>query len=369
MATIEPYTEAHEGAVGEFNQRLARGGSAFTFSRTALMDWLPRVDGRRTYMEAFLALERGVVRGGYCIKHQPFALLGAMRDDVCNLQLPLSEGSVDPAYAGISLQLLATAVRKHPLLYALGMGGIGAPLPATLQKMGWTARLVPFFFRVARGGAFLRNIRVLRTTPARRLVLDLAARTGLASAAFRPLHAVLTRPAGPRAEVAVVQRFDGWADTIFERALPAYSMLARRDADELNLLYAADDQRPIRLRVSRGGRDLGWAVVFDTQMTKHKQFGAMRLGSIVDGLALPGEEPAVVRAATRHLGARGVDVIISNQSHSAWRAALKRAGYLQGPSNYGFAISKALAAALAPLDVHGETVHMTRGDGDGPIHI
>ena len=68
-------------------------------------------------------------------------------------------------------------------------------------------------------------------------------------------------------------------------------------------------------------------------------------------------------------GCRRHDNPQRNQSHRAWREALRRCGYLTGPSNYGFAASRALAAALEPWSMHGELIHMTRGDGDGPIHI
>lgn len=366
---IVPYGSDHEPLVVAFNERLERGGCAFKFPTSHVHKWLPPVGDRATFMEGFVAFEGGAVRGGFLAKHQPFALRGELRGDVHNLQLPLSEGTVDPAFNRVGVQILATAVRKFPLLYALGMGGLTAPLPTTLAAMGWTMKLVPFYFRVVKPSAFLRNIRALRTTVARRLAFDLAAATGLGTLAIRPIHAALTRPQlfGPRTEV--VPRFESWADGIWERALGDYSLIAQRDAAELNVLYAESDRRPIRLRVSRGGKDVGWAVVFDTQLRDHKQFGDMRLGSLVDCLALPGEEASVVRAATRLLRKRGVDLIISNQGHAVWGDALRRHGFLSGPSNYGFAVSKALAAALAPWEAHESRIHMTRGDGDGPIHI
>jgi hypothetical protein len=229
--------------------------------------------------------------------------------------------------------------------------------------------LVPFFFHVVKPRLFLKEIRVLRTTPSLRLALDLAAATGLGAIAIRSWQAALSRPSFRPTRTEVVARFEAWADAIWERGLPSYSLIALRDASELNLLYAATDRRPIRLRVSESGRDLGWAVVFDTQMTNHRQFGAMRLGSIVDCLALPGEEEAVMRAATHHLRRLDVDVIVSNQSHRAWRHALRRCGYLRGRSTYGFVASPALIAALDPWPMQRELIHMSRGDGDGPIHI
>ena len=84
-------------------------------------------------------------------------------------------------------------------------------------------------------------------------------------------------------------------------------------------------------------------------MQDHKQFGDMRVGTIVDCLAPPADAPAVMRAAAALLEARGVDLIISNQLHAAWSNALVHAGFLRGPSNYLLALSPAFAALAAGI--------------------
>jgi hypothetical protein len=66
---------------------------------------------------------------------------------------------------------------------------------------------------------------------------------------------------------------------------------------------------------------------------------------------------------------RGVDLIVSNHLHHAWTKALADAGYLRGPSNFLFVVSPALAALLDPFEASADQMHMTRGDGDGPIHL
>jgi hypothetical protein len=107
--------------------------------------------------------------------------------------------------------------------------------------------------------------------------------------------------------------------------------------------------------------------VLDTQMRDHKQFGNLRVGSIVDGLAAGGAVGDVVHKATAVLEKQGVDLVISNQLHAEWSAPLLEAGFRKGPSNFLLALSPALAglAAGAP-----ETAfHFNRGDGDGPIHL
>src|SRR5678815_6030997 len=74
-------------------------------------------------------------------------------------------------------------------------------------------------------------------------------------------------------------------------------------------------------------------------------------------------------AAAAALQERGVDLIVSNQSHAAWAAALAGCGFGTGPSNFIFAASKKLAALLDPWSAHVGRIHLTRGDGDGPIHL
>jgi hypothetical protein len=95
----------------------------------------------------------------------------------------------------------------------------------------------------------------------------------------------------------------------------------------------------------------------------------MRVGTLVDCFAVPRGEPEVVAAALDHLRAGGADVIVSNQSHRGWGRALTEAGFLRGPSNFIFAAAPALAARLQPFAATCETVHLTRGDGDGPINL
>ncbi len=125
----------------------------------------------------------------------------------------------------------------------------------------------------------------------------------------------------------------------------------------------------LRYKVARGSAVLGWLVLLDTSMRQNKYFGNLRVGSIVDCLALPEHAFEVTHAATRLLEQRGVDLIVSNQSHAAWSTALRRAGFLAGPSNFIFAASKELAEVLRPFDVTMPETHINRGDGDGPIHL
>jgi hypothetical protein len=91
----------------------------------------------------------------------------------------------------------------------------------------------------------------------------------------------------------------------------------------------------------------------------------MKVGSIVDCWSAPDHAAAVVRAAVQTLEGRGMDLIVSNQSHAAWCRAFESAGFLQGESNFIFAASKKLSELLRPFEETKSRLHFTRADGDG----
>ena len=92
------------------------------------------------------------------------------------------------------------------------------------------------------------------------------------------------------------------------------------------------------------------------------------MGSIIDVLAREGAERPVITAATEYLRGSRADLIISNQSHRAWRGALEHCGFRQGPSNFLFAASPGLWTLLGG-EAAIDRVHLLRADGDGPIHL
>ena len=166
-----------------------------------------------------------------------------------------------------------------------------------------------------------------------------------------------------------VDDFSTWADDLWRQCRNHYGVSAVRDAETLRLTYPKDDERFIRLKVSERSRLVGWAVLLDTHLSRHRQFGNMRLGSIVSALASPADAPLVIHAATALLELRGVDLIVSNQAHAAWCRGLRRAGFLRGPSNFIFASSPQLTARLRQAGVPNHALHLNRGDGDGPINL
>ena len=148
------------------------------------------------------------------------------------------------------------------------------------------------------------------------------------------------------------------------------AVLATRDGATMNALLAPGRWPPAhKLRVVRDGRTLGWAAVMDTSMRDDERFGSLRVGSVVDALADPEDAEAVVGAAFRFLRARGVDLVVSNQSHPAWIAGFEAHGFQAIPDRRVFASSPELAKALEPWDEVRRGLHLTNLDGHGPLAL
>ena len=318
----------HGEALAQFNERLKAGGERVQFPVSPVPVWLPPGPGRSIYREHFLALdEDGTVHGAYILKHQDFKI-GEKTASVGNLQLPISEGAVNRDYANLAGRFLLDARGRTPLLYCLGMGGRDAALARLFAAAGWTMFAVPFFFRVNHPFPFLRKLTLLRSSLARRLALDLLAFSGLGWLGVKAIQRARRRRVAPTPNLTVepVDEWDAWADALWAACSGEYGMIAIRSAEILRILYPDGDARFLRLRIREEGKPIGWSVVLDTQMAGHRQFGSLRVGSFVDGLASAADAAKVVRASTRYLEQRGVDLAVSNQSHAGWWRGLRRGG-------------------------------------------
>jgi hypothetical protein len=368
---IKPFTDEHIPAVREFNKRIEAGGISLRFPESPIPLWLPYRNSIPVYQECFVALEGGTVRGAYIVKRQAFSCNGELTM-IADYQLPISEGIVDSRYALVGLSILTDALKRQPLLFVLGMGGYQEQLAQMLKTMKWSLVSCPFYFKVNHPFRFLREIVFLRhKRRAMRMILDALAFSGLGWMVIKSLQLVkrLTRRASADLACEEVPTFSSWADEIWKRSKGRYAMIAVRDAVVLNTLYPSGNERFRRIKVRRRGEVIGWAVALTTKMKEHNYFGDMQVGSVVDCLALPGEEHPVIATVTRHIEGLGVDVVITNQLHSSWCGAFAKNGYLFGPSNFIFAVSQEVAKKLHPFHLRASQVHMTRGDGDGPIHL
>lgn len=369
---IKPFTKGLILALKDFNHRLIAGGVGieFQFPESPTPCWLPKLDQRRIYQEFFLAVENTFVRGGYVLKYQDFSFSGEIRS-VGYYHHPISEGLVSKTYVGVGAQMLKSALKAQPLLFALGMRDYDQALPRMLKVMGWDMWSVPFYFRVNNASRFLRQIQPLRKTMPRRLLMDFAAVTGTGWLAFKLLHGfrAARKVIKNSVSVEIVSGFSGWADDLWEECRTRYAMVAVRDSQTLKILYPSTNKKFIGLKFTRSGAVVGWVVLLNTPMRDDRYFGNLRVGSIADCLALPENTASVIREATKVLEEMEVDLIVSNQSHTSWCSALKAAGFQRGPSNFIFAASKKLSELLHPFEARKTQIHLNRGDGDGPIHL
>jgi hypothetical protein len=354
-------------AVRAFNSRLAEAGVDFTFpvSSAGLMQREPGVEA--PFQTAYVMTDGAAVRGGYMLKNEQLFSHGECLS-AGNYQLPLSEGIINRKYALVGVQLIKDALTRQARLYCLGMGSLARPLPRLLHRLGWLVSEVPFLFRIEHASNFTREIRWLRQRPTFRYLLDLSRTTGTLAAlvALSRLRR-RARSSGLPPDVSVLEApsLPEDIDGLFLRVRNDYGLLCDRRMAAMRMKLPSQDARLSRLVLYRSGKLAGWVVLSISRLRSHKQFGDMTLGCIVDGLAAPADVGMLTAAACTHLEAAECDLLVSNQSHPAWISALRRQGFLKGPSNFILALSPELAAcAPAP-----SLLHFTRADGDGPINL
>jgi hypothetical protein len=353
--------------IRQFNSRLAKAGIDFAFpvDSSGLLHENPGVDA--PYQTAYVLSDGSAVRGGYILKHEKI-FAGEQIFPVGNYQLPLSEGIVDRKYAIAGLQLIKDALARESRLYSLGMGSTARPLPRLLAKLGWEVSKVPFLFRIENAGNFTREFQWLRQDVRLRILLDVARNTGTLAgyvALARLRRQALRSRAPTGASFAEVADLPGEIDELFFNVRNDYGLMCDRRAEALRVRLPADDSKLLRMVLRRSGKVAGWVVISISQLRDHKQFGNMKLGCIVDGLAALADVGVLVAAACRRLESARCDLLVSNQTHPAWLKGLRRQGFFLGPSNFILALSPPLAARRAAVSL----VHFNRGDGDGPINL
>jgi hypothetical protein len=229
---------------------------------------------------------------------------------------------------------------------------------------------VPFFFRVVNASRFLRQLRILQSSPARRAIATVAALTGAGKAGvsalqFRGLTGV---PASSGLSIERVDAWGDWVDELWEKCRPGYSFAVSRDLRTVRALYPPGERIRSYL-VRRGGRPEGWIAALNTPVRNHKHFGNLQVATLLDGIGLPSTVPHAIRLASRELAREGADLLVTNQSHEMWQRAFRAAGYLTSNSNYILALSQELAAGIAAQPGGLARAHFTRGDSDGRIHL
>ena len=363
---VRRYRQSDRDAISRLTARLAAGGLPYVVYPEDAGDPGPISE------RLFVATDEEEVHGAVWLKEHRF--LAAGHEVLLGWPKYLvAESLLDARYSGVPRSLIAYCLREQPRLLGLGFGGNDTPMARMLALLKWTGDSVPFMFQVFRAGRALRELAPLRNTAMRRLVADTLRLTGLGQAALSVIAAsrAVRAPRLPRnLQIEVVPSFGAWADELWARCANAYGFLTVRDAPMLAALFPARMPDLVRLRVRLGSADRGWALLVRHDFgvgAADKTFGRLSVGVLGDVLARPEDADAVVMAAMSWFRESQVDLVFSNQSHAAWLGALNRAGFLAGPVNFSFYRSPGAQQLIAAEAVQRLGVHVTRGDGDGPV--
>jgi hypothetical protein len=311
--------------------------------------------------------DAGEVRGGFLLMKQP-AWLNGRPVPVVNYQSPLSEGIRDKRFGLVAMHMLKYVQRQWPHAFVVGMGNADRPLPRLLTAAGWTVRPVPFMFRIVRPSRVLRELGPLQHPSYVRAAATLGAVSGAGWMATELLQCrgALARRRARALQIARIHQWDPWADRLWERVRDLYSFAVVRDCRTLDRLYPLHDGRCIAYVVRNASGVLGWAVCLQTAMRNHVYFGNLTVATVLDALSVPDHARSVISLVSEILAGEGADLIVTNQSHSLLIDGCRRAGFLRGPSNYLLALSKPLADAIGSS---ADRIHVSRGDGDGRVHL
>src|SRR5258707_9081093 len=133
--SIHPFTSEFVDQVKDFNRRLEAGGVSYRSTEEPMVKNFEHGDVA-IRSENFVVRDDAVdqVCGSYTLVHYPFAVRGVPAN-FAYIQIPLSEGTVNPKYGAVGALILRDILRRYPVTFGLGMGGIDNPLPRALKAM------------------------------------------------------------------------------------------------------------------------------------------------------------------------------------------------------------------------------------------
>jgi hypothetical protein len=359
---VEQFAAGHEDAVAAFNTRMERAHAPFLLPARAK----PALTKGAVTIAHYVAVdETGQVRGGMKCQTHP-ARLGDADEQTVNIQAPLSEGIVNPAFTMVGPQLVKYAQRLSPHAFAVGMGKVTHPFAQLLKAMGWMVLPVPFYFRLLRGARCAKHLAPLRSSPARRLAADLAAMTGVANfaPAFAHRAASAAVKSSARFRATPVEKWPQAADAIWHAFATTISFGVLRTTGTLPFFYDGGPRSPRVWALERDGAAEGWFGLLVASMSGNEYFGDLVVATLTDCIGTPEAIRAGVILAAQTARERGADLVITNQQHRLLREACVAAGWRQAPSNYLFAASRSLTNRLQV-----DTLYFTRRDGDGLLHL
>lgn len=373
-----PYRPDEDVAtVHRFNQRLKDGGEHSEFSDRFISGMFSRNDHCNLHQELFLAKdEMGEVRGGYYFKNQEY-YLEKEPIEIVFMQLPISEGVVNRDYKQVGPKIFEDMELRRKLVFVLGMGGFQYPLPNRLKKNGWYMYLVPFYFFINNPRAFLNDfeyIKTLKKSVTKKIIITIVKIFGLLHlfTFLLGIHTAIYRLFKSKKYNGVaaerIDEFSAFADDLWESNKDYYSIVAKRDQHVLNQLYPKSSTHFHRLKITKNGICIGWTVLLCTQMEHDKYFGNLKLGSLIDAFSKPEDAELLIHQSVRYLKNIKADLIVVNHTNVSWGKHFKRNGFINGPSNFIFGISKRIKEYYQN-NVDFENSFLMRGDGDGPINL
>jgi hypothetical protein len=308
------------------------------------------------------------VRAGYTLKNQWFRI-NESNHQIGYYYNPVTAGLFNKKYNICGLLLLNDAHKKNLDLFCLGMGGYSEKLPKLLKELNWKLQTVPFYFKIYNPNSFLENITYLKNNKYKAFIIKFLKNSKLGwlfIKIFFTCSSFIFFPFKKFSYISEekVESFDKNIDELWENAKINNSFIAIRNHKYLDELYS--NQRFIKLKFMKKNKVIGWSISLCNKLENHKQFGNMNLGSIVDCLSIKGYEVSIIKKTEEILKKKGADLIVTNQSHIGWRKALKINSFINGPSNFIFATSVNLTKKLGK---NKDFIHLTRGDGDGPINL
>jgi hypothetical protein len=354
--------------VEAFNQRLAAAGETDHYlSLEKPFRTMAHLENSPITVERLFCYDGDEVRGGVIIKRMMFRINGSSEEVACDIY-PLSESIVNPAFKPVWASMRAEMDRRYPLRYTSGA-----------DKAKRIVRLIslpiPFHFAVLRASPFLRNFSYLRSRKWMRILLDLAAYSGVGTiglAIFEKLQRF--RRLYPNIEGLTVERFGDWgdwADEIWEEVRDRYTLIGDRSMAALQSLYPVDNEHLIKLLFKTAGakRPIGWAVLTYSKLRKHKYFGGMVLAALVDVLAAPEDAYSVASGALVSAKQARADLFVVNHSDMRWNEAFKKSGMIPWKTNFHLFLSHKLKERFDPLEDFAGRFFFTRGDGHGPTSL
>jgi len=354
--------------IQEFNNELKSHG--YNFKLTLESNNISNENNFIFKRQFILTESNNFIRAGYTLKYQWFKINNETIQ-IGYYYNPITAGLFNKKYNVCGILLLKDAHKKNSNLFSLGMGGYSEALPKLLKVMSWHLKKVPFFFKIINPYTFLQNINYLKKSIFKSFIINLFAKSGLGWIFIKLIFFIINlnsvRFKKKIITVNEVEIFNKEVNDVWENTKKNVYFSAVRNEEYLKTLYS--DKKFIKLRFSSGGEIVGWSISLCNKLEKHKYFGHMKLGSIVDCLSVEGYESSIINKTSNILKKKGADLIVSNQSHLFWQNAFKRNSFMNGPSNFIFASSENLSKKFKNVENEEKYIHVTRGDGDGPINL